>query len=57
MLVEESRSFARKVKDVGVEVEAVEPPQGNHAFDLALNRSKDFAGLEKMVAFLLKTVK
>ena len=54
--IEESRTFARKVQDAGVKVEAVELDGLNHAFDLGYKSSKEHAGLEKMVPFLLKHV-
>lgn len=56
VLIEESRNLARKVKEVGVEVKAVELEGLNHAFDLGYKHSEEHAGLEQMVPFLLKFV-
>ncbi|ORY53990.1 Alpha/Beta hydrolase protein [Leucosporidium creatinivorum] len=54
VLVEESRAFAEQVRKVGVDVELIELEGANHAFDLGYKSSKEHAGLEKVVPFLLK---
>lgn len=54
VLVDESRAFAEQVRKAGVEAELVELEGANHAFDLGYKSSKEHAGLEKVVPFLLR---
>lgn len=56
VLIGESRSFAKRVKEAGVEVQAVEIEGVNHAWDLGITSSAECKGLERVVPFLLKHV-